>query len=122
MKPDGIKGTYREPTLRMGVRRLACQSCGLSKEITAGNSEAYELWYAMGFRGHRLWARNRQHLSLLISWLSGDLPKQKVRFASSLEDRYFGARVVVESLPKWMVLAKNRAGVLRCLTKMLNQQ
>jgi hypothetical protein len=117
MKGIGAKGTYREPTLRMGVRRLVCESCGLSKEVTADDAEVYELWYATGFRGHRLWAENREHLSLLISWLSGELRKQDVRFAG-FDDRYFGARVVVESLPKWMILAKNRAGVLKCLRKM----
>jgi len=41
-----------------------------------------------------------------------------VRFAGYTHPR-FGDRVIVESLPKWMVLAKNRPGVLKCLRKML---
>lgn len=49
--------------------------------------------------------------------LAGDVRKQDVRF-TSFADRHFGMRFVVESLPKWMVLAKNRAGVLKCLRKM----
>ncbi|HXT12091.1 MAG TPA: hypothetical protein VN873_11055 [Candidatus Angelobacter sp.] len=121
MKAVGIEGTYREPVRKMGVHRLVCESCGLSKEVADDDTDAYELWYAAVFRGHRLWARNREHLSLLISWLSGDLRKEDVRFAGDTEDKYFGARVVVESLPKWMVLAKNRAGVLKCLRKLYNK-
>ena len=117
MRPIRIKGTYREPVLKMGVHRLLCESCGLSKEVNGGDTEVYELWYATSFRGHRLWACNRQHLSMLISWLAGDLRKQDVRFAS-FADRHFGMRVIAESLPKWMVLAKNRAGVLKSLRKM----
>jgi transcription elongation factor Elf1 len=117
MKPAGVKGTYREPTLKMGLRRLLCKSCGLSKEITTDDVDAYELWYATNFRGHRLWAVNRDHLSLLISWLSGDLPKKEVRLASSSSD-HFGERVIVESLPKWMGLAKNRPQILKSLRKM----
>jgi hypothetical protein len=118
MKSIGKRGTYREPTHRMGVRRLLCGSCGLAKEVGAENAENYELWYTASFRGHRLWAVNLHHLALLISWLSGDLRKTDVRFAASIADPHFGTRVMAESLPKWMVLAKNRSGVLRCLRKM----
>jgi hypothetical protein len=117
MKPIGIKGTYREPTFKMGVHRLLCESCGLSKGGSPDNSEVYELWYVTNFRGHRLWACNHQHLSMLISWLAGDFRKQDVRFAS-FADRHFGMRVIAESLPKWMVIAKNRVGVLKSLRKM----
>jgi hypothetical protein len=118
MEPAGVKGTYREPTLKNNLRRLLCKNCGLSKEFTGAGTEVYELWYATSFRGHRLWAVNRRHLSLLISWLSGRLRKGDVRFANSI-DAHFGERVIVESLPKWMVLAKNRAQILKALRKML---
>lgn len=117
MKSSGIKGTYREPTLKMSVHRLLCKSCGLSKEVSADDGDAYELWYSANFRGHRLWAVNRRHLSLLISWLSGNLPKKDVRFAGFF-DSHFGDRVVVENLPKWMVIAKNRLPILKSLRKM----
>jgi hypothetical protein len=118
MKSAGIKGTYREPTHGMAVRRLLCGSCGLAKDVGDEGFADYELWYTASFRGHRLWAVNLHHLALLISWLSGSLRKADVRFASGIDDPHFGTRVMVERLPKWMVLAKNRSGVLRCLRKM----
>ncbi len=117
MKPIGIKGTYREPTTKMGVRRLLCESCGLSKEVASRDAENYELWYATSFRGQRIWARNKQHLSFLISWFSGEIREADVRFAG-FEKPHFETRVMVESFPKWMGLAKNRQGVLKCLAKM----
>jgi hypothetical protein len=101
----------------MGVRRLLCETCGLSKEVASRNAEAYELWYVTNFRGHRIWAVNEMHLSLLISWFAGEIRKTDVRFAG-FGDPHFGTRVMVESLPKWMGLAKNRSGVLKCLRKM----
>ena len=118
MKAVAIKGTYREPTYKMGVRRLICQSCGLSKEVTAADSDVYELWYRTGYRGHSLWAVNLEHLSFLISWLSGEIRKSDVRLAGHTHPR-FDDRIIAESLPKWMVLAKNRPGVLKCLRKLL---
>lgn len=118
MQAVGIKGTYREPTYKMGVRRLLCPSCGLSKNVTAADSEVYELWYTTGYRGRRLWAVNLEHLAFLIAWLSGEIRKSDMRFAGHTHPR-FGDRIIAESLPKWMVLAKNRPGVLKCLRKML---
>jgi hypothetical protein len=109
MQPAGIKGTYREPTVKLGVRRLVCESCGLSKDVSARDSERFELWYATQFRGHRLWAVNHEQLSFLIGWLSGIGRKADLKL---------GERALVEALPKWMLLAKNRPGVLQRLQRM----
>jgi len=109
MHAIGIKGTYREATVRMGVHRLVCGSCGFAKDVAAGDSGRYELWYATEFKGHRLWAVNREQLAFLIAWLSGTIREADL----SLDER-----AMVESLPKWMVLGKNRPGVLQCLQKM----
>jgi hypothetical protein len=92
-----------------GVRCIVCEHCGLSNDVSSSNRRRYELWYACSFKGHRLWADNRRHLELLISWLSGP------RRISSLD--WFDKQILV-NLPKWMILAKNRAGVLRCLREM----
>jgi len=117
MKPLGITGTYREPISKMGVCRIICEDCGLSKKVPAQDAEDFELWYATNFRGNRIWAVNRKHLSLLIAFFSGKIRKADFRTAG-FGDYHFGTRVMVESFPKWMVLAKNRAGILKCLTKM----
>lgn len=118
MKPIGIKGSHREVTSKMGISRLICEECGLSRNVPAKETEDFEFWYAANFRGNRIWAVNKEHLSLLIDLFSGKIRKTAFRRASSVEHSHFGTRVMVESFPKWMVLAKNRHGILKCLTKM----
>ena len=107
MKPVGIKGTYREPTVKLGVRRIACKVCGFAQDAQSVQESGYELWYTTDFRGHRLWAVNRKHLSFLISWFSDDLKKAELRA---------GDRAMVEVFPKWMI--KNKSGGLTCLKRM----
>jgi hypothetical protein len=109
MHPTGQTSSYREIFIKMGVRRIVCEACGFFREAPPGESDEYELWYATGFKGHRLWARNRRHLAFLTSWISGD----KSRTAAD--------RSAVEHFPKWMILAKNRAAILRCLSKLSNK-
>lgn len=107
MRPSGIKGTYREPTVRLSVLRIVCKACGFAQDATPSREDEYELWYVTEFRGHRLWAINRKHLSFLISWFSDDLKKAELSI---------GDRAMVEAFPKWMI--KNKTSVLSCLKKM----
>ena len=109
MHPCGNSGSYREGVIKFGVRRIVCGACGFSKDVPPAESDDYELWYATEFKGHRLWARNRSHLSFLTLWISGNRSKATVD------------RSAVEAFPKWMILAKNRAGVLKCLTDLSNK-
>jgi hypothetical protein len=109
MRPTGERGGFREPTLELGAGRILCRSCGFAREVPPQESGGYELWYATTFRGHRLWACNRKHLSFLIAWFSGDLRKA---------DLGIGDRDIVESFPRWMISAKNRPGVLRSLHRL----
>ena len=109
MRESGIKGTYREVTVRTEVHRIVCHACGLLMEVPEGKAENYELWYAKTFRGHRVWAVNQEHLEFLIAWLSGTVAESDLTIAD---------RAMVECLPKWMVAAKNRPGVLKCLRQM----
>src|SRR5688500_3951576 len=78
MHPVGRSGTYREPMIRLGVRRIVCGVCGFSEEVPPERCDAYELWYAMTFKRQRLWARNRRHLTFLISWFSGEMSKAEL--------------------------------------------
>jgi len=110
MVAAGSRGTYREALVRHGVRRILCAQCGYSKDFGPSDPCRYELWYAASFKGHRLWARNREHLVFLIEWLSGP---RRIRAVRDVADR-----AELESLPKWMS-AKNREGCLRCLLKLL---
>jgi hypothetical protein len=106
MHPNGKTGSYREVFIKMGVRRIVCEVCGFFREVPPDESDDYELWYATHFKGHRLWARNRSHLAFLASWISGN------------RSRAAAARSAVEAFPKWMILAKNRAGILKCLSEL----
>src|ERR1700749_621224 len=110
MSQMGTRGTYRELLVKFGAKRIICDTCGFNREVPPDNSDDYELWYATDFRGKRLWANNRQHVSFLISWLSGEIPKHKLSM---------GDRTVVEAFPKWLILAKNKPAILKCLTQMI---
>lgn len=112
MRPGGTKRTYREVLVKMVASRITCRTCGFSKVVPPNDSDAYELWYATTFKGHRLWAHNRQHLVFLISWFSGEIREQDVSV---------GDRAVVESFPKWMILGQHRSAILKCLNQMLTR-
>ncbi len=109
MRPtDDCRG-YRQPMIKLAAGRILCRACGFCREVATEEADAYELWYATTFRGHRLWACNRRHLSFLISWFSGEMSKT---------DLGIGDRDMVESFPKWMISAKNRPGVLKTLHRL----
>jgi hypothetical protein len=109
MRAVGRTGTYREPMIKLGAGRITCGACGFSREVPLEESGLYELWYAANFKGHRLWARNRKHLTFLISRFSGEINKA---------DLGIGNRAMVEAFPKWMILAKHRAGLLKSLNRL----
>jgi hypothetical protein len=111
MHPNGKTASYREVFIKFGVRRIVCDVCGLFKDVAPEVSDHYELWYATDFKGHRLWARNRRHLGFLISWISSD----RSRDALGID------RARVDAFPKWMILAKNKAAILKCLSELSNK-
>jgi hypothetical protein len=109
MHPSGKTSSYREVFIKMGAGRIICEACGFFREVPPEESDDYELWYATDFKGHRLWARNRRHLAFLTSWISGKRSKAAAD------------RSAVEDFPKWMILAKNRARILKCLSELSNK-
>ncbi len=94
---------------KLGASRITCGACGFCREISAEEGNSYELWYTTEFRGHRLWAFNREHLAFLIAWFSGAIKKA---------DLGAGGRGMVETLPKWMILAKHRDDLLKAFHQM----
>lgn len=94
MVADGIAGTYREATVRMGASKIGCDACGFFRELPAGGRDEFRLWYRTDHRGHALWARNDAHLEFLIEWLSGDMRQGGLGVAD---------RAYVEALPAWML-------------------
>jgi hypothetical protein len=109
MRPNGQTSSYREIFIKIGVRRIVCEACGFFREVPPEESDDYELWYTTDFKGNRLWARNRRHLVFLTSWISGN------------RSRAAADRSAVEHFPRWMILAKNRAGILKCLSELSNK-
>jgi hypothetical protein len=107
MTPTGRAGTYREPTLRMGVRRSGCDACGYFRDVPPAASDDYLLWFRTDFRGHTLWATNETHLDFLVAWLSGALPT---------DDLPWPDRALVECLPRWLL--KDRAAVVDRLRRL----
>jgi hypothetical protein len=113
MHATGTAGTYREPMIKLGARLIVCDACGFFWKVPLDKSDSYELWYVTNFKGHRLWACNNRHLFFLISWISGD--------RSKIVQLGIANRARMESLPKWMLLAKNRVAILKRLRSMAGE-
>lgn len=92
-----LAGTYREPRRRNVARRIGCDHCGRSQEVSPARGEDYRLWFRVDFQGHTLWANNEVHLDFLIAWLEGDLDPKRLEFPD---------RALVEALPRWMLQAR----------------
>jgi transcription elongation factor Elf1 len=107
-------------TLNLEQRRsrLVCDSCGLTKEvsITSGGATFIqpanqyfdcELWLAADFKGEVLWAYNPSHLEYLRKYIAASLRENTGRTGFSM----------TEKLPKFIQIAKNRAALLKLITK-----
>ena len=113
MRPDGIRGTYREPVSKMVPEKLTCASCGYVSESHSMKINEYELWYKSTFQDHVIWAHNRKHLCFLINWLSGDFDKGELNTSE---------KAYVENLPKWMISNKNRSRIVHRFKRMINNE
>lgn len=102
----GTKGTYREVLVKLGAARITCRHCGFSREGGVEHQDDYELWFAADFRGHRLWATNREHLDALIEWLDRGVTERGI------------AGAYLEALPKWLRAGKNRLALLERLRRL----
>ncbi len=111
MKPDGVKGTYREAMIRQVAERLLCPACGFNRTSLDEPLE-YELWYKTEIHGNVLWAVNLAHLQFLIRWLSGAIASTALSA---------GDRAYVEALPKWMINSQARSGMIKKLEKLAEQ-
>jgi hypothetical protein len=69
--------------------------------------ERCELWLRVPCCGNTLWARSTGHLEFLESYVSATLRERLVH--------NWAQREYLDTLPKWLCLAKNRAAVLRGL-------
>lgn len=68
----------------------------------------YDLWYKMSCAGNVLWALNDRHLQFLRSYVGATLRTREPGRNASL----------ASMLPGWLISAKNRAEVLKCLDRL----
>lgn len=112
MVPVGTKGTYREVLVKLGAARITCRHCGSSREGGVDQQDDYELWYVTDFRGHRLWAANREQLDALIEWLE----------RGGERERGIAEGAYLEALPKWLRAGKNRLAILDRLRRLQSDE
>lgn len=111
---------------RHGDFTFLCSQCGAVKQRPYRGPRAYRgdwpllvgapydpifgfpVWLRANFRGHLFFAYSRPHLAFLEDAIAAEL-----RPASP-----GGGRRLRNKLPKWMLLARNRAGLLKLVQKL----
>ncbi|OBR64477.1 hypothetical protein A7K91_13370 [Paenibacillus oryzae] len=105
---------------------VECPHCGSVNQCRLQRSEAYrgyygdirngrdplfgmELYFSDYVRGKAIWALNRSHLDYLIAYISADLRVRAGQAPLKTASHY---------LPSYMKLAKNRAVMIKTLTKL----
>jgi transcription elongation factor Elf1 len=109
-KKANAKVDYKE-----NKAKLICLNCGLNKEKATDHlqmaAHGYfdsELWYVTSFKNEVLWAYNYEHLTYLESYISAHLREHKNRSHFTL----------LEKLPKFYHVAKNREALLKLIEKL----
>ncbi|MYS11744.1 hypothetical protein GTW71_36165 [Streptomyces sp. SID6041] len=101
-------------------RRLRCTGCGFTKDWKAGPLHVggpvdpcfqRPVWLQKSCCGHVLWAYNVRHLDLLNAYVGAKLRErgELVPWASTS---------LVERLPTWLKVAKNRTEILRSIRRL----
>ena len=98
--------------------KLVCLNCAFTEEQAVGFFVygvgpfdpffRYPLWCVCNFRGHVLWAYNRDHLRLMKQVVRAELRESQPNVSHGLANR----------LPKWMLDKKNRKGVLKAIEEL----
>ena len=78
----------------------------------AGFAE-YEPYLQTAFRQYTVWALNTQHLAWMRRYVAADLRQRTSQRASGWSNQSMQSR-----LPRWMVVATNRRGVLRAIGRL----
>jgi len=116
---------------------LTCAQCGLSRHweqagpgvLTSAETGAYPegvvalggpvdwyfhlpLWLQAPCRGETLWAYNARHLDFLEETVRATLREQRIG------EHGWSNQALRNRLPKWMLAARHRDDVLRCLAQL----
>lgn len=118
--PNCEKKAIAKVVYQNKIARLFCVHCGYNKETTTAllknvsiNTAANqyfdaELWLKASYKTEVFWAFNKKHLEYLERYIGATLREHKDRTAFTL----------LEKLPKFYHEAKNRADLLKIITKL----
>jgi hypothetical protein len=103
------------------VPRFICAACGKQRRRSseARRNGAFDphfglpLWLQISCAGQTLWAFNRRHLSFLREYVAAT-DRRRPR----IEEGGPRNAVLSSRLPRWMILARHRADVLRGLDRL----
>jgi hypothetical protein len=100
----------KKSVLRMG--ECSCLHCGHQWTAPADADFVTRgpLWLRMPCHGNVLWILNRPHLEFMEQFIGAELREERMEERSS--------RRLSSALPRWMLAAKNRKNVMRCLGKL----
>src|SRR5215467_5152407 len=89
-----------------------CLHCGRqwSEKIGPDFMTKGPLWLRMPCHKNVLWILNRPHLDFIEEFIRAELREERMKELSS--------RRLSSALPRWMLAAKNRKDVMRCLEKL----
>lgn len=102
------------------LAKFFCTTCGYNKEVTIQLSNNFaiqmaanqyfkaELWLKQNFKQEIFWAYNYEHLNYLESYISSLIREHRDR-------KHF---TLIEKLPKFYHVAKNRDALLKIITKL----
>lgn len=92
--------------------KCSCLHCGHQWTAPAGVHffTRGPLWLKMPCRGNVLWILNREHLGFMEQFIGAGLREERMEGLSS--------RRLSSALPRWILAARNRKDVVRCLQKL----
>jgi hypothetical protein len=102
----------RQPKQAWRFGQCSCLHCGHQWMAQAGFHfyTRGPLWLKMSCCGNVLWILNREHLEFMEQFIGAGLREERMEGLSS--------RRLSSALPRWMLAAKNRKDVVRCLKKL----
>jgi hypothetical protein len=111
-----IRSTDYSHTTRKWTCDCFCPHCAKQWKLQPGGSAIHDshphrhipLWLQTNCCGEVLWAFNKKHLEFLDRYVSQTLRKRPHNCNGTLQSR----------LPKWVLSAKNRSAVTRCIQRL----
>ncbi len=123
-----VRRVSAERTLRPWQARFCCVNCAIvqSSQLSGWSENLpvdwifhYPLWLQTDCCGQTLWAYNFDHLSFLESYIAAKLRIGII--ASDSKEVSYRNSTLASRLPRWMIQAKNRDEVLKCIDKLKSQ-